>query len=654
VNPIQTLGEALAARQNSQHAINFIEGENNTRRQPFSGLYSRAAGVLKHFQDRGAASGDEMIILVERNEQFIDAFWAGILGNIILVPIAPGATDEHRAKFFRILAKLQRPCLCTDAATLARLKSYATANGLADTIDKLSTRTTLLDQIEDVSVAGKLAAAAPDDIAFVQYSSGSTSEPKGVALTHRNLLTNIDAIASGIALQSSDIGLSWMPLTHDMGLIGFHLTPLVNDVEHHLMPTALFVRRPQLWLSSASSSRASILCSPNFGYRHFLKTFKPENSSGLDLSAVRILFNGAEPISAALCSEFTTAMQPYGLKASAMFPVYGLAEASLAVTFPAPGTGCATMAVRRSALTPGTLAERVNLTNSEPAELVLVGQPVKHCAVRIANEQGEALPAMTVGRILIQGNNVTRGYYRDDESTASTIRDGWLDTGDLGFMSDDGLVITGRAKDIIFVSGQNYYPHDLEALLEQHAGIELGRIAVCGARAPNNHADEVIAFAVHRGEEEAFLPVIATIRKTVNELTGIPVDTVIPVTRLPKTTSGKIQRFKLVEEYLAGAYADVMAKINALSGKSAGAEAAIHGDIERNLKAICDELLKDKNVGLNDNIFELGTSSLTLAQIYERIEAIYPGQLEVTDFFDYPTIAELAGYLEKRMHEGQV
>ena len=653
MNSITTLGEALAARRDSQHAINFIEGENNERRQPFSELFARAAGVLKHFQACGAVPRDEMIIMVERNEQFIDAFWAGVLGNIILVPIAPGTTDEHRAKFFRILAKLQHPCLCTEAASLTRLKNYAIANGLAETIEKLSARTVLLDRIEDVSIPGELASANSDDIAFIQYSSGSTSEPKGVALTHRNLLTNIDAIASGIALSESDVGLSWMPLTHDMGLIGFHLTPLVNDVEHYLMPTALFVRRPPLWLAKASTHRASILCSPNFGYRHFLKTFKAENSAGIDLTAVRILFNGAEPISAALCSEFAEAMQPFGLKPSAMFPVYGLAEASLAVTFPAPDTGCATLAVRRSALTPETQVERIAPADAQATALVLVGKPVKHCAIRIANEGGDALPDMTVGRVLIQGANVTRGYYRDDASTGAAIQNGWLDTGDLGFISADGLVITGRAKDIIFVSGQNYYPHDIEALLEQHAGIELGRVAVCGARAPNSPADEVIAFAVHRGDEETFLPVATTIRKTVNELTGVAVDQVIPVVRLPKTTSGKIQRYKLAEEYLAGAYSVVIEKLDALARKSAEAGGDIHDDIERDLKAICDDLLKDKAIGLNDNIFELGTSSLTLAQIYERIEAIYPGQLEVTDFFDYPTIAELAKYLGQRLRADQ-
>ena len=653
MNKFSTLGEALAARRSSQHAITFIDGDNNERGQPLSGLYARASGLLHHFQQCGAVSGSEMIVMVDRNEQFIDAFWAGVLGNIILVPIAPGTTDEHRSKFFRILSRLRQPCLCTDSTILARLTTYAAANGFDEAIERLRPSTLLLDRIEDISTHGKIMPAAADDIAFVQYSSGSTSDPKGVALTHKNLLTNIDAIATGIQLRDSDVGMSWMPLTHDMGLIGFHLTPLICDIEHHLIPTSVFVRRPQLWLAKASAHRASILCSPNFGYRHFLKTFKPDNAETLDLSSVRVLFNGAEPISAELCREFTDAMRPFGLKPSVMFPVYGLAEASLAVTFPAPETGCPTLSVLRTALTPGTTVELTDHNESNSSTLVLVGKPVKCCTVRIADDADNELPTMTVGHVLIQGDNVTRGYYRDEASTKATIRDGWLDTGDLGFMSNDGLVITGRAKDIIFVSGQNYYPHDIEALLEQHAGLALGKVAICGARAENSATDEVIAFVLHRGDEQAFLPLAASVRKTVNELIGIPVDHVIPIARLPKTTSGKIQRFKLAEAYLAGEFTETLEKLNALTQKSPGAGDAGSGEIERNLKAICDDLLKDKAIGLNDNIFELGTSSLTLAQIYDRIEVIYPGQLEVTDFFDYPTIAELAKYLESRLDAAQ-
>ena len=644
-----TLGEALAARRDSKRAVNFIDGENIGHRQTFPDLYRRASGLLRHFQNCGARPGSEMIVVVDRNEQFIDAFWAGVLGNIILVPIAPGTTDEHRSKFFRILAKLRQPHLCTDSAILARLTAFAAANGLTDVIERIRPATVLLDRIEDISTPGEISAAHADDIAFVQYSSGSTSEPKGVALTHKNLLTNIAAIADGIRLTESDIGLSWMPLTHDMGLIGFHLTPLVCDVEHHLMPTSLFVRRPQLWLSTASTHKASILCSPNFGYRHFLKTFKPESATALDLASVRILFNGAEPISAALCREFTDAMRPFGLKSSAMFPVYGLAEASLAATFPSPGHGCSTITVLRTALTPGATVSQMAENDPQAATFVMVGKPVMGCEVRIADEKSRELPADTVGRILIRGDNVTKGYYRDDASSRSAIADGWLDTGDLGFMSPDGLAITGRAKEILFVSGQNYYPQDIEAVLEKHAGIDLGKVAVCGSRAANDAADDVLVFVLHRGDESGFIPVAGAVRKTVNEMIGIPVSHVIPVARMPKTTSGKIQRFKLAEAYLNGEYAGTLERLQGLSKAAGTSHDAVHGEIERNLKEICDDLLKDKAIGPHDNIFELGTSSLTLAQIYERIEAIYPGRLEVTDFFDYPTIAELAKYLESRI-----
>jgi acyl-CoA synthetase (AMP-forming)/AMP-acid ligase II len=653
VTDFSTLGEALSARRDSTRAVNFIDGENVERRQPFCDLYPRALGLLHHFQKCGAAPGGEMVILVDRNEQFIDAFWAGVLGNIILVPIAPGTTDEQRMKFFRVLAKLNRPSVCTDSVIFARLTAFAAANGLSDAIERIRSSTVLLDRIEDVSIPGKQYAARADDIAFVQYSSGSTSEPKGVALTHRNLLANIRAIAEGIRLSGTDVGLSWMPLTHDMGLIGFHLTPLVSDVEHHLMPTSLFVRRPQLWLGKASANRASILCSPNFGYRHFLNTFKPETAQTLDLSCVRIMFNGAEPISAELCREFTDAMTPFGLKASAMFPVYGLAEASLAVTFPSPGSGCATLTVRRSALTPGTVVEPVADSEPQGVPIVLVGKPVAGCEVRIAGDAQAELSDYAVGHVLIRGENVTSGYYRDPASTQSAIQNGWLDTGDMGFQSPAGLAITGRAKEIIFVSGQNYYPHDIEIVLEKHAGIEPGKGAACGARPDNASADEVLVFVLHRGNESDFMPIARAVRKAVNEFVGIPVDHVIPVTRIPKTTSGKIQRFKLAESYLNGEFSEVLEALRRLSHDSGAAHEETHGDIERNLKDICDMFLKDRPIGLHDNIFELGTSSLTLAQIYERIEVIYPGQIEVTDFFDYPTIAKLAEYLESRLKSVQ-
>jgi len=646
-----TLNDALIERRSSARTIHYIEGENNERALPFGELHSRALGLLHHFQACGATPGSEMILLLDSNAQFVDVFWACILGNLIAVPLAPGATDEHKLKFFRVLDKLKQPHLCTDGKIHSRLAAFAAGTPMEAALARMKSKTVFIDRIDDISRPGKPHAAVPDDIAFVQYSSGSTSEPKGVALTHHNLLTNIAAIAQGINLTESDSGLSWMPLTHDMGLIGFHLTPFVMNVTHHLMSTAAFVRRPQLWLAQASEKQATILCSPNFGYRHFLKTFKPDKAAALDLKPVRVLFNGAEPISVELCEEFLGAMAPYGLARSAMFPVYGLAEASLAATFPPPGTGYATVTVRRDALTIGKPVQAATPGDAQATTLVLVGQPVVGCQLRIADDANNTLSADTVGHVLIRGDNVTRGYYRDPAATTASIsEDGWLVTGDLGFVSAAGLAITGRAKEILFVSGQNYYPQDLEAVIEKNAGIELGKVAVCGARADNAATDEVLAFVLYRGELTAFLDTVKAVRKAVNEHIGIVVGHVIPVAKIPKTTSGKIQRYLLADAYQKGEFNDVLATLHQLTASAADAVPEAHSEIERNLKQICDAFLTDRPVGVHDNIFELGTSSLTLAQIYQRIDAIYPGQLEVTDFFDYPTIAELAKYLDGRLH----
>ena len=646
----RTLCEALAARCTSDRTVGYIEGDTEDISLPLSDIHARAVGLLHHFQSRGARAGTQMLLLLDRNEQFIDAFWACILGGIIVIPLAPGGNDEQRRKFFLVRSQLDRPFLCTDEKTFSRLARFAAENNLAPQIDTLRPMSIFLDLIDDNSKPGIINAAQPDDIGFIQYSSGSTSDPKGVILSHRNLISNIDAIARGMDLKAHDTALSWMPLTHDMGLIGFHLTWLVMDISHFLMPTALFVRRPSLWLLKAHEKRVSLLCSPNFGYKHFLKTCNRETLAQLDLSAVRLIFNGAEPISIELCQEFLATLAPTGLKSSTMFPVYGLAEASLAVTFPKPGLPYRVVTIHRSSLSVGSAVEVAESNDADAVSLACVGYPIQYCELRIAADTGVTLPDNTVGSILIRGQNVTRGYYQNPVATRNSISDdGWLDTGDLGFVSENGLVVTGRLKEIIFVNGQNFYPQDIEALLDKYDVVELGKSAVSSVRAPRAETDALLVFVLHRGALDTFVPLAARVRKCINEQIGIVADHVIPVNRVPKTTSGKIQRYLLAQDYEAGVFAATMAELNTLIVQSSGAAPAAHSEIERALKGICDIYINDKPLGINDNIFEAGTSSLTLAQIFQRIETIYPGQIEVTDFFDYPTIAELAQYLEKRL-----
>jgi acyl-CoA synthetase (AMP-forming)/AMP-acid ligase II/acyl carrier protein len=645
-----TLTELIEGNRKVARRITYLEGEQNERSVSFADLYTRALGILYHLQKLGAQRGDHLILFLGDNEPFIDAFWGALLGGIIPVPVALGISAEHRHKLLRIARKLGNPFLYTDRRALERIGSFATQVGESATYEKLKSRVFLVDQLDDISRPGKPHGAAPDDVAFIQFSSGSTSEPKGVVLTHRNILANCRGVSEVARFTENDVSISWMPLTHDMGLIGFHIFMFANRLHQHLMPTELFVRRPLLWLSFASQKRASILCSPNFGYRHYLKVLGDRPVDGLDLSSVRLIFNGAEPISVELCKEFLTRLQSAHLQRESMYPVYGLAEASLAATFPTPGAPLNTALLDRHHLSVGEAAANAVAGSKDAVELVSVGHALPYCKVRIGAEDDRELPQGTVGHILLSGDNVTKGYFEDAGVNAAAFSaDGWLRTGDLGVLRDGQLFITGRAKEILFVNGQNYYPHDLEGIAQAAQGLDLGKVVVTGVRPADAQTDHIIAFVLHRGDLKDFLPVANEVAKLINEHTGLEVADVVPVKRIPKTTSGKIQRHLLEEGYIAGEFATELAELAALRAALRGPASASRSDIEEKIRNICDAALEGKKLDLHDNLFEVGASSLKLIEIHEQIDREFPGQIDLTELFDFPTIAELAGHLEGKL-----
>jgi acyl-CoA synthetase (AMP-forming)/AMP-acid ligase II/aryl carrier-like protein len=646
-----TLTALMQANRNAERSITYLEGEKDIRRVSYGALQERALGILYHLQRLGAKPGDKLILFLGANEPFIDAFWAGILGGIVPVPVAPGISDEHRHKLLRIAHKLGDPFLYTDRRLLERIGAFAAQAGETGIFERLGRRTFLVDELEDVSRPGRPREARPEDAAFIQFSSGSTSDPKGVVLTHANLIANIDGATQAARFTADDISLSWMPLTHDMGLIGFHLVMFANRVQTHLMPTDLFVRRPLLWLQFASQVRASLLCSPNFGYRHYLKVLGERPVDGLDLASVRLIFNGAEPISVALCNEFLARLAPAGLRRESMYTVYGLAEASLAVSFPPPGVPFHAGRFNRHRLSVGRALDREPVADIDALELASVGRAIPHCELRIAGDDDAPLPAEHVGHIHIRGANVTRGYFEAPETNAASFTaDGWLKTGDLGVIHDGELYITGRHKEILFVNGQNYYPHDLEALTFDLPGLELGKVVVAGIRSPQADTETLVVFVLHRGSMEEFAPTAHAVARRIGEHAGLEVSAVVPVRRIPKTTSGKIQRHLLEQEYLSGAFAAelaALAALAALEAAHAGTDAP-HTAIERALQEICETALDGRHVELHENLFDLGASSLKLVAIHEQIDRRWPGAVEVTDIFDHPTIAEMARFIESR------
>jgi len=645
-----TLLDILENNRGVERAVTYVDGENTERRVPYSDVYTRALGILYHLQAMGAQRGDKMIIFLSSNEQFLDGFWAAVCGGITPVPLAVGISDEHRHKLLRVARKLGRPLLYTDSKNLERLQALAAQVGETAVFSELKSRSFLVESITDISRPGKLYRPSPDDLGFIQFSSGSTSEPKGVMLTHGNLVANIKGATAVGKYHHQDVTLSWMPLTHDMGLIGFFLMQFANRVHIHLMPTELFVRRPLLWLQMASKKRVTITCSPNFGYRHFLKVLGDRRLDGVDLSAIRQIYNGAEPISVALCNEFMSALAYTGLKRQAMYPVYGLAEASLAVAFPEPGSDYRWIRVNRHKLGVGAQIELNPADARDALELMCVGRVVPSIELRIADNSRAELPNGDVGHILIRGASVTRGYFGDPEATALAIdADGWVDTGDLGFLHEGSLYIAGRSKEIIFVNGQNYYPYDLENIAQRAPGLDFNKLVAAGVAKPGSQGEELVVFVLHRGSMPDFLPTAAAVQRLINEHTGLEVAQVIPTKRIPKTTSGKVQRHLLEQAYIDGEFDADLKELQTLR-EARGAAGQVSGtELETRLQSICEAALPGKRIDVDDNLFEIGASSLKLIEIHENIDREFPGLIDLTELFDHPTIADLAKHLEGKL-----
>jgi acyl-CoA synthetase (AMP-forming)/AMP-acid ligase II/acyl carrier protein len=645
-----TLTEVIENNRALARTLTYLEGENDSRDVSFGELYERALGILWHLQRIGARRGDKLLIFLANNEQFIDVFWAAILGGIVPVPVALGISDEHRHKLLRIARRLGTPFIYTERRSLERIGAFAAQANETELFAGLRQRAFLVDDLDDISRAGSVQRVSAADTALIQFSSGSTSEPKGVVLSHGNILANCYGATAAAGFSERDVSLSWMPLTHDMGLIGFHLVMFANRVHAHLMPTELFIRRPLLWLTFAARVRASILCSPNFGYKHYLKVLGERAVEGLDLSAVRLIFNGAEPISVELCEEFLARLAPARLARHAMYPVYGLAEASLAVSFPPVGAALRTIALNRHRMNAGDPVQLVSADDQDGIRLVSEGRAIPYCRVRIADDDDRELPEDRIGHVHMSGDNVTRGYYEDPAANAAAFTaDGWLRTGDLGLVHGGDLYICGRAKEIIFVNGQNYYPHDLEAIAQRAPGLELGKVVAAGVRPRGGQVEQLVVFVLHRGAVEEFLPLASEVARLINEQTGLEVAQVVPVKRIPKTTSGKIQRHFLEESYAAGEFDAELAQLAALRAAQRGPQMQSRTAIEEKLKTICDAALEGKRLDIHDNLFEVGASSLKLIEIHEQIEREYPGKIDLTELFDFPTIAELAQHLQNKL-----
>ncbi len=549
-----TLTAALdQAAERDDLGFTHISDEGPSRPVSYAALASRARRVAAALQAAGLRQGDRVALILPDSVEFIDTIFGCMAAGIIAVPMYPPLNLAQLQVWLSGCAHTLRSAGCalmvTDAAVRPLLGTLMSA---APSLRGVETLATLLDRVAP-DARPRAPRITPDDVAFLQYTSGSTSRPKGVTLTHGNLVANTGAIGVGLALSRHDPrpGVSWLPLYHDMGLIGCVFTPVVYAMGGvTLMSPLLFLKRPSLWLRQISERRAAFTFAPNFAYGLANARVKDSEIAGLDLSCLVAAGCGAEPIQRATLQAFADRYAPYGFRRRAFLPCYGMAEHSLAVTFVGLEDDLRADRVAPSALARG----RAQAPEGEAAlDVVSCGRPFPGHQIRIVGEGGERLPEGEVGQIQLSGPSVMRGYWEDPERTAAVLQDGWLSTGDLGYLKDGELYVTGRIKDLIIVNGRNFYPTDLEWQASLVPGVRRGNVVAFGVQDARLGRERVVLAVecreLHRADE-----IRAAVTAAVLEALSLRLDEVLLLApgSLPKTSSGKLQRARTAQLYQEG------------------------------------------------------------------------------------------------------
>ncbi len=539
VDAVRSLGSSGPAA--SARGFVFVRPDGTERLWSFHEMALESERRAGHLVARGLRKGDRLAMVLPEGEEFVLSFLGALFAGVVPVPIYPQLSFKNIDGYHDMVAHIARASGARMLLTTASTRQFV--DPVLPRAPGLSALVTVDEMAGDAGRAD--ADVRPEDLAFLQFTSGSTSRPKGVMVSHANLAANAEAfMLHGLRRDPAvDKGVSWLPLFHDMGLIGFVVGPLFTDVPCVFLPTASFVRAPRLWLDKIHEHRGTITYAPNFAYALVAKRLKDRDVEGLDLSCLRIAGCGAEPIQARALRDFAERLAPAKFDPRAFVPSYGMAEATLALTFV-------------------PLRDGVKTDRHENAELVDCGVAFPGHEVAIVDDEGRRLGDRVVGQIVARGPSVTSGYFEEPELTAQTYKpladspegELWLHTGDLGYLADGRLYVCGRIKDIIIVRGRNYYPSDIEWAISDLPGIRRGN---------------VVAFAVGEGVDEERVVVCcegaagdaAAIREAVTACVAarfaLTVHEVVvaPLASLPRTSSGKPQRRKTRQLYLDGSLA---------------------------------------------------------------------------------------------------
>jgi acyl-CoA synthetase (AMP-forming)/AMP-acid ligase II len=525
--------------------IGYSDKNNNLTIQTYKELLIEAKLIASGLFNLGLKQGDKIIIATRNKRETVEMLWGSFLLGLVPTVLQPPANfnDDNPplVKLVKVFELLNDPYIFMDS-------------DVKDTCAPIERK---IKHKEDLVSIGAFPEPhlTPDNFTFIQFSSGSTGEPKGVMLSHSNLMVNLDAMRIGFdSNQPDDIFGNWMPFFHDMGLIGYHLNPVYSCKSQCHIETLDFIMNPGLWLNLMSRNKVTITGTTNFGLALVLKYLKRgKQIFDWDFTSMKALLNGAEPISVKIMRDFTDALIPYALRPEALMPVYGMSEATLAISFASLPNRSVATAFNAALLDRENKAHPVDPSDASARLLSEVGVALNNIEIRITDNNDRQVKEGISGHIQIKGPSITKGYYKNSGATASAFCGDWLRTGDIGFFFEGRLYISGRYKDIIFKNGIHYFANDLEDMASTIDEIKYGKICLGGTTNRETGEETVVAFIAGLQEEKA-PETFKELRTLLRSKLGVSVDVLVLIksNEIPKTSSGKLQRYKLMQRYLTG------------------------------------------------------------------------------------------------------
>lgn len=600
--------------------VTFVTSVKEEKYVTYDEIFKNSLKIGNNLIKNNINKNSKIIFQIDSNELFIYYFWACIAYEYYAVPLEIAKNIESRNKLINVASSLCDAVIITTKTQKEKLEKIK---------DKLNCRIVVADEFGEVedNISINQEEDLSEKIAFVQFSSGSTGNPKGVMLSHKNLMTNIDAIKTGINLKEDDIGLSWLPLTHDMGLIGFHLTPASYLVNHIIIDTKVFSLKPYIWLELLDKYKGTITCSPNFGYVHLMNYLeKKKVDKSYNLSNVRVIFNGAERISYEIIDEFINKMKKYKLKENVIFPVYGLAEASLAAAFPKVNTPVKYLSINKKKM---FLGDKVTPLEGG-TKFVCEGESVKGILVKVLDEEKKPVENV-VGRVYISGKSVAKKFLIDNNEVPSLDSEGRLFTGDIGFIYNKEVYIIGRESELI-INGKNYFCTDAEEYINKKINYKYQFVLIpIGKDARDKYG--IVIFLKHKFDEN-IVEIFKNIRKDVCDKTSIRYDGIVFIDSIPKTTSGKIKRFEIIQKYNSGDYGNIVSLRNRSIDKYE------YNKFQIDILNIFEKAYNERP-DINEDVSYLFTESITNVAFLYYVEEFYKIKIDIDAFNGLKTVKEI-------------